>query len=124
MAQDKTHDLLFYSFLSSDLFLSEKPTHVSPAGVGATPQLTRLALSAPSLKRKCHESVINLVIASSPKRCSTDEQEHTCHAAHRPRPQAVRQDTRRARTPREQVEMLSPVFCSTNLYKRLFQRAG
>jgi len=39
-----------------------------PAGCGATAQRTRLALSAPSLKRKCHESVMSIVMGSSPNR--------------------------------------------------------
>jgi len=44
-----------------------------PAGCRATSQLTRLALSAPSLKRKCHESVMSTVMGGGPTRWSTSE---------------------------------------------------
>jgi len=33
-----------------------------PEGFRATTQLTRLALSGPSIRRKCHESVMSLVM--------------------------------------------------------------
>ncbi|TMD49388.1 MAG: hypothetical protein E6I90_01755 [Chloroflexi bacterium] len=38
------------------------------AGFGATPQPTRLALSAPSVRRKRYESAMSIVMSSSPKR--------------------------------------------------------
>jgi hypothetical protein len=36
---------------------------VHPAAFGATPQLMHLALSGPSIMRKCHENVISIVMA-------------------------------------------------------------
>jgi len=44
-------------------FLAQGPTR----RVGATPQPTRPALSAPSLRRKRHKSVMSIVMSSGPK---------------------------------------------------------
>jgi len=55
-----------------------------PAGFGTTPQLTRLALSAPkSIRRKRHESVMSSVMGSGLKVCYTDEYEGVRQEEHR-----------------------------------------
>jgi hypothetical protein len=43
------------------------PVASSLSWSGATPQLTRLALSAPSIRRKRHESVMSLVMNAAPQ---------------------------------------------------------
>ncbi len=42
-------------------------TKAHPAGFGATAQLTRLALPAPNIRRKCHESAMSIVMGSCMK---------------------------------------------------------
>jgi hypothetical protein len=48
-------------------------SRVCPAGFAATDWLTRLALSALSIRRKYHESVMSIVMGSSLRRDEEDE---------------------------------------------------
>src|SRR5260370_40497848 len=76
-AEDHNTDSLLPSLFSSSLlryrlgwtslFSQWKAFPHSKAGFGATPQLTRLALSRSSIRRKCHESVIDCFSSAEPR---------------------------------------------------------